>query len=105
MCQEVCKELGCANARRDASCGVLYTCDIFQVAHHILLFFSWPLCTSPMFQAYSEQALIAILTDGQVCWKTRSCVVYAHRGNTTLLQIIHITVIEAWLSEVRTRCH
>lgn len=38
MCQQVCKELGCANARRETSCGVLYTRNIFWAVHHTLFF-------------------------------------------------------------------
>lgn len=98
-CQQVRKELGCANAKTGPEERFLvgyFTLAIFFGLSIItfFFFFPWPLCDSQIVQAYSEQALIAIITDGQVCWKARNYVLYAHWGNSVLVQVIHIT---GWL--------
>lgn len=80
MCQQVHKEPGCASAKIGPEEGLLvryFTLAIFFGLSIIIYFFSWPLYISQMVRAYSEQALIAIITDGQVCWKPRNYVLYA----------------------------
>jgi len=81
-CQQVRKELGCANAKIGPEerllVGYFTLAIFFGLSIIVFFFFPWPLCTSQIVQAYSEQALIAIVTDGQVCWKPRNYVLYAH---------------------------